>query len=473
MLDQLREHLQKTGLIPTGSRVLVGYSGGADSTCLLQLLHLLDVDIVAAHLHHSQRDEADAELEACEAFARSLGVEFISGKADIPAMSADLRIGLEEAGREARYAFFERAAAHFSCSLIATAHTRTDHVETILHHLVRGTGMAGLSGIPERRGDIVRPLLAFEREETREYCRENGLWFHDDPSNEDLSFARARIRHRVLPELRSINPGAVEAVARMAAIVSAEDRYLNGAAAAALETAEKPGNTELAFLTKDCEVQLDRRIVASLPEVLFRRAMRLAVEYLGGQLDSHQTQSLVHGFSTTDKGSVTAIGGTVVIEWTDDRMTLREVKTPAPFRHSLELPGEVESEEMNWRLVAFEGTPSARTLSRASLDAELDSAAIQGNLYFRSVKASDEMQPLGFAHRRKLSDLLSEARLSLSARGRLPLVCDLLGPLWAPGVCLSERVKKVETTRRVTVLRFEPITSLPGHNVETHRIGRA
>src|SRR4051794_31978473 len=120
MLDRFREHLETSLLIPEGAQVLVGYSGGADSTCLLHLLHEMQVSIVAAHLHHSQRHEADTELKLCQAFCEELGVPFVSGRADVPRMSRDLKIGVEEAGRRARYEFLESAAARIGCDLIAT-----------------------------------------------------------------------------------------------------------------------------------------------------------------------------------------------------------------------------------------------------------------------------------------------------------------------------------------------------------------
>ncbi|RYG30390.1 tRNA(Ile)-lysidine synthetase, partial [bacterium] len=123
MLEKLRAHLERTGLIPGGVRVLVGYSGGADSTCMLHLLHRLGFDIVAAHLHHGQREEADREAALCEAFCTEIDVPFVSGRADVPRISREAGIGLEEAGRNARYEFFRQAAFRLECELIATAHT--------------------------------------------------------------------------------------------------------------------------------------------------------------------------------------------------------------------------------------------------------------------------------------------------------------------------------------------------------------
>src|SRR5205085_2588729 len=123
---------------------------------------------------------------------------------------------------------------------------------------------------PERRDDIVRPLLPFSREETRGYCKEHGFWTHDDPANSDVSFSRARIRHRVLKELRTINPGFDVAVERMVRIVSEEDRFLNGMAATALGQAAIRLNGSLEFLTIDCEVAFEREKLTTLPPVLFK-----------------------------------------------------------------------------------------------------------------------------------------------------------------------------------------------------------
>ncbi|AIE83593.1 tRNA lysidine(34) synthetase TilS [Fimbriimonas ginsengisoli] len=458
MLDRFRRHLGASGLIPEGARVLVGYSGGADSTCLLHMLRVAGVDVVAAHLHHGQREEADTEMRLCEAFAESLDIPFVSGRADVPRMSQELGMGLEEAGREARYGFFRQAAYQLDCQLIATAHTRNDHVETMLLNLTRGTGLTGLGGIPERREEIVRPILIFSREQTRAYCEENGFWFHDDPANSDLSFSRARIRHRVLPELRSINPAADSALMRLASLVQEEDRFLSGMAAAALEQSEISVNGELKFLTEDVEVYFDRGRLSGLPPVLFRRAIRLAVEALEASLDHEQTSILLSGIASQERGSVTADGGEVVVEWTPELVGARRLQPTQPFRYALTIPGETMSDEFGWQFTAFEEAYDQVSPARAELSTRIDRRKTKGTLYFRTAGSGDTMRPLGFSGQRKLSDLLSESGLTPAARSRLPIVCDLVGPIWAPGVCLDERVRPEASTDLVLTVRFARIS---------------
>ncbi len=457
MQSRFLEHLERSHLIMTGAKILVGYSGGADSTCLLHLLKSCGFDVIGGHLHHGQREEADKELKLCEAFCQELDIPFVSGKADVPRMSSDLKIGIEEAGRMARYNFLEQAARRLECDHIATAHTRTDNVETILLNLTRGTGPQGLAGIPARRETIVRPLLNFSRSETAAYCGENGLWFHNDPGNENIDFSRVRIRERVVPELALINPAVEESIVRCAGILDSEDRFLNGAAAAALEQSEVVLNGNLAFLTKDLELGFSKSSLTGLPSVLFKRAVRLAFESLGAPIDFDQTEILARSI-WMDHGSVTADGGQVVCEWGGDLIHFRVLRPTEPFRFGITCPGETESGEFGWKIVARHSTPSGTSQVRKSLTVEIPKIQVHGDLYFRTSQAGDSMQPFGFDGTRKLSDLLSEAGLTPAARVRLPLICDFLGPIWAPGVCFSNRMYMNAECDAVIALSFEPIS---------------
>ncbi|MCE9559419.1 MAG: tRNA lysidine(34) synthetase TilS [Armatimonadetes bacterium] len=459
-LDNLNVHLSRTGLLPPGSTVVVGYSGGADSTALLHLLHLAGYDVIAAHLHHGMRVEADTELKLCEAFAQELGIPFVSGRADIPKMAADFGIGLEEAGRNARLEFLQRSALQLAADWIATGHTRDDQIETVLFHIARGSGLAGLAGIPEVRQNIVRPILPFSRAETRRYCDENGFWTHDDPSNTDLSFSRARIRHRVVPEMRLVHPGFDEAVVRLSQIAGEEDRFLNGAAAAALEQAERPVNGNLGFLTRDCEIILQTAMLRGFPEVLLRRGIRLVAEALGAQASFDQVALTIAGIANNGTGSVTLEGGDVTITWDPEVVHAQIIKPDEPYRFPLTVPGETLSEEFGWKFTVYSTPPSDFKREPRSLEVVLDAGAVKGSLYFRTLQAGDRMIPLGMSQEKLVADILSDQHITSAGRKRLPIVCDLVGPVWIPGCAMSERVKIRPESEKGMLLRFGPALDL-------------
>lgn len=459
-LDSLQAHLDQSGLIPAGSRVLVGYSGGPDSTCLLHALKSLGFDVVAAHLHHGQRAEADDERDRCQAFAETLGVDFVAGAADVPYIAHTMKMTLEEAGRHARYDFFHRAILHSECNLIATAHTADDHAETILLNATRGSGMSGLAGIPAQAGRIIRPLLPFRRSDTVEYCAANSLWTHDDPANIDLKHSRARVRHKVMPELEQINPATVKCLARMAAIVREEDQYLNSMAAALLEQSEERLNGDLHFLTKDCEVMLSLERLQGGPPVLVGRGLRLIASYLGANLDFDQTSTLLGMVATSKAGSVTCEGGAVVFEVDASHLHARELTPVEPYQYPLTMPGETVSDEFGWQFLVHPVAVPSDPRRVSSLEAVLDQRKLRGNLFFRSQRPKDTIVPLGMDGSKPISQVLSDAKLTAAARSRLPIVYDMIGPIWVPGICIAERVRIDSTTELAIRLEFAPISGL-------------
>ncbi len=450
------EHLAATGLWPPEGRVLVGYSGGADSACLVQLLASTGHDIVAAYLHHGMREEADKEQELCAAFCESLKVQFVSGRADVPAISKEQKVGLEEAGRIARYTFLRQAANQLGCVRIATAHTRTDHTETVLLHVIRGSGRRGLGGIAEQSGDIIRPLLPFDREEIRAYCDQEGLWYFDDPANVDPRFARSRLRKDVFPVLKELNPAVNEAIARLAGIMREEDVFLDGAAAGALERLEVALNGPLGFLARDVEIGLDLPHLRLLPPDLLRRGLRLCFETLGGELDFAKTEILLRGVLEHTSGSVTSEGGEVVGEWTSQELAIRRLEPTKEFEIESTIPGQIDGLDLGWLIELFDEPYSDQVSERMAMIAFIDKDAIRGTVLARSIKPGDRMQPLGFEGRRKISDILGESGLTVAARRRLPILADENGPFWVPGISLDDRIRVVSTTKNVLKLVIGP-----------------
>ncbi|MDQ2941552.1 MAG: tRNA lysidine(34) synthetase TilS [Chloroflexota bacterium] len=219
--------------IPTGAALLLAVSGGPDSMALMQgAARLGRWRLSVAHLDHGLRPDSAADASFVTDAAAALDLSCTVRRTDVAALAAGRGRSLEEVGREARYRFLEEVAT--GDVLIATAHTADDSAETILLNLVRGSGLTGASGIPQRRGRVVRPLIGERRASLRRALDEAGIAYRLDPTNDQLDAARNRVRHEVMPALERLNPAAVEALTRFGRLAADDDALLDGIAAAEL-----------------------------------------------------------------------------------------------------------------------------------------------------------------------------------------------------------------------------------------------
>jgi tRNA(Ile)-lysidine synthase len=252
-----------------GSAIILAVSGGPDSTALLHgaaaLAPAHDWRLSVAHLDHALRSTSADEAASVAAGAARLGLPVEVRRTDVSALAAGEHRSLEDAGRQARYRFFEEvAAAHGPDTLIATAHTADDAAETILLRLARGSGVRGLRGIPARRGRIVRPLLHARRATLRGALDAAGIAYLHDPSNDDKAHARNRVRAELLPAIERLNPAAVEALVRFGRLAADDDDLLDVLAAA-----------ELAARRDSADGSIDWHRPPA--RALGRRALRLAI----------------------------------------------------------------------------------------------------------------------------------------------------------------------------------------------------
>jgi tRNA(Ile)-lysidine synthase len=222
----------RNDLLEPGKPILVALSGGADSVCLLHVLLDLKIRLEACHVNHKLRGEAsDNDEQFVRELCAKLGIKLHVREIDVKARQKKHQ-SLEEAAREARYAYFEEIGAN---SLIATAHTADDNVETVLLNLVRGTGLRGLCGIPPVRGNIIRPLIEVTREEVEAYLKEKGVEFITDETNFSDEFTRNNLRLNVIPLLEKINPVLNVRTTRMCESLRLDEEYLHEIAVCALE----------------------------------------------------------------------------------------------------------------------------------------------------------------------------------------------------------------------------------------------
>ena len=231
--NKILETIKKYNLITSGDTILVAVSGGPDSMCLLDnLLKLKDVlevkEIVVAHLNHMIRQEAKEETEYVEEYCNKNNIRCFVKYEDIIKEAKEQKIGTEEAGRKARYDFFEQIASKTNANKIAIAHNKNDNVETVFMHMLRGSGISGLTGIkPYREGKYIRPLIKCSRDEIEEYCTKEKLNPKYDKTNNDNTYTRNRIRNELIPYIKKeFNPNIIETIDRLSELILDEENYM-------------------------------------------------------------------------------------------------------------------------------------------------------------------------------------------------------------------------------------------------------
>ncbi|MCS6920192.1 MAG: tRNA lysidine(34) synthetase TilS [Fimbriimonadales bacterium] len=473
ILQRMLAAIEERSLLPpTGGVVIVGYSGGADSTALLHLLtrvqDSLNIQLHAAHLHHGMRPEADADVQVCQAVCQQLGVPLHVERVDVPALAQAQRISHEEAGRNARYAFFERLACQIDAVAVALAHTRDDQIETILINLLRGTGPRGLCGMPYKRDRIIRPLLDATREQTHHYCAVQNLPTVFDSTNLDPHQLRRRVRAELVPLLRDLSPAFDKHLLRLAAILEREEAWWE----AFLTSFSSP------LSVNGEEGQLLRASFASLHPALQRRVLREWLRpHLGTlHLPPFETLEAIREAALCGARASWQLSPTLRLTTDENALTLHpnapepvSYEYPVPLNAPIFIPEagvwlEIRSTDSPVRAPAPpSGTDSPVRAHFSSLctdktvratSAHLDADAVQGTLIVRNARRGERFQPLGMPAPKKLSDIFIDRKIPKAERWRLPLLCDEAGVLWIPGYTIAERAKITPQTQRVLQVRL-------------------
>lgn len=231
MKNKVIETIKKYGLIQAKDKIVLGVSGGPDSITMLDILRQIqeefDFEIVVAHINHMIRKEAIQDEEYVKKYCEKNSIEFFVKRIDVMSVANNRKIGTEEAGRFVRYEFFDEILKQTESNKIAIAHNKNDKVETIIMHLLRGSGLSGLKGIEPIRENVIRPLIECERKEIEKYCDENRLEPRIDKTNFENDYTRNKIRNIVIPYIeKELNPNIIETIDRLSEVVKKEDRYL-------------------------------------------------------------------------------------------------------------------------------------------------------------------------------------------------------------------------------------------------------
>jgi tRNA(Ile)-lysidine synthase len=482
----IRRTIRQHALARADTRVLVALSGGADSVALLHLLCEMERsgDILvagAAHLHHGLRGaDADADQAFCRALAERLNVRFVTSRVEVASLAREQQRSIEDAARSARYAFLERAADEVGADAIATAHTLDDQAETFLLRLLRGTATRGLGSIRPRVGRVIRPVLDIRRAELRRFLEARGEAFREDATNADVSIARNRVRHELIPYIESrFSHAAPELLARQAALARDDEDFLRQLAIesdrrvvlreSSLELHPDvgvptpdlgPWTSDLGPRTSDLGLDLDAAALAEMHRAVASRVAYHVLTRLGGgrHIGSDHVERLLGLAEVGQEGSAISLPGQYA-QRLGSVITLRPGRGPVSegsnsFVFSLSIPGEVEWRPQRCAIAAEAVSGSQARLAARGPEVGVSVAALALPLAIRSRRSGDRFRPLGAPGVRKLQDFLVDRKVPRSERDALPLVVDSRDRIvWVVGHSVAEDFRVIDPSAGVLLLK--------------------
>lgn len=424
---EVQGSIKETGLLEPGARVLAMLSGGADSVCLLHaLLDLIGPSaLIALHVNHGLRPGAAADERFCAELCDALGVPL-----EVERVQIGTRGNVEALAREARYGVAEKVRRDAGLARIATGHTASDQVETVLYRLVSSPGRRALLGMQPRNGAVIRPLLGVTSEQARAYCRAAGLAWREDETNLDTGLARNRLRLDVLPALREIHPATDANLLSTIEQLTEESEVLERMVDEAIEqvgAGGQPPAVEAARL-RELAPALRRLVLRRMAEAAARGPLPLRT----GRVEEIEALAARGGTAALDLGG----GVRVVSEYGLLRFTAG-VDAPEPEPVRMAVPGRCRFG--SWEVACdLEGTDSRSRVVTPD-EALVDAGRLAEELTVRSWRSGDRMRPLGLGGTKSLQDLFTDRKVPRGLRRTLPVIESDGEIVWVAGVAVSER----------------------------------
>lgn len=445
-------------LFGTGETVVVAVSGGADSVALLDLLTQLDAEqlnLVVAHLNHGLRGaESDGDENFVAALAEGYGLTFVAKRVDVAAFAAKERLSLEDAGRKARYAFFDESARAHGATSIALAHHQDDQAETVLIRLLRGSGGSGLSAMASSAQKLRRPLLQVSRAEIERYLKLRGITWRTDATNADTAILRNSIRHELIPLLRRYNPKVSQRLAATAEILASDEELLEQLTSAAYQRLADCHGAAIAFSTEP---------LLREPRALRLRLYRRALQELRGDLmriGTAHLEAIDRLAASTRPNARAKLPGACFVSRCYDTLNFARSDLPAGVAWEHVVAGEGEHPLPRGGRLTVQRIPRPHQPETASrLVAYLSPEAAPFPWLLRSFAPGDRFIPLGMTGAQKIKDLFINEKIPPLMRSRIPLLVSGGEIIWVPGVRMGEKARITAATGavlRVEILEITP-----------------
>ena len=466
--------INKYHLIKSNNSVVVGVSGGPDSVALLNILHSinsaknLQCRFYVAHLNHQLRGKSSEEdAQFVENLSKELSLPFILKNVNIQEIANQTKRSIEETARIERYKFFTESSQKYNASAVAVGHTADDNAETILHRIIRGTGISGLEGIPIKRPlttdstiQIVRPLLFTWRKEIIDYLGKEHRNYRTDTSNYETIYLRNKIRLELIPLLeKQYNPNIKNTLIQLGQIFTANNEYLSPEAkkilkSSTMESAAGSYALNTHFLTKQPKI---------LQHLVFQEILNILQIPLKEITYEHYTK-ILNEIAKKGKGRHFLLPGKLYL-WHEHGMLYFKKDLPSKPRMPLlsEIPiqipgttpihplGQLVSEILDIKDLSLDVYKKTKTPGEEIFDLQ----GITMPLAVRGRKEGDTISPLGTHGHKKIKDLFIDKKIPLKERDTIPIVVMNDRPIWVIGICMDNRVKVTSHTRKILKLSFQ------------------
>jgi len=452
LLEIVRSTLERYSMVDHGGGVVVGVSGGPDSVAMLHLLNALKSEmsfwIVVAHLDHKLRARSFDDAEFVRSMTERMGIRAEFNSVDVRNLASEKGVSVEEAGRRARYAFFEKVRTAVGARVIATAHHKDDELETFFLRIFRGSSLTGLRGIPPVRGKIVRPLIRARRMEILRYLEDEAIPYNIDPTNLGTDTDRNFIRNRLFPIIREGFPGFRNPLGRTLDLVGEEEDFLNDEATRLYASAVSLIETGMELKIADLD---------DAPPVLAARVILRALYDLSGpetRWTRRHLDLILETFSGGNPSTRLDLPGGVILRKEYGRLILSKAPLEAPYSLApitVDGPGtiKVPGTGFSFRIRIHQNRSSLPVFLDGRKQSVFDADNVPFPLTIRSPRPGDMFRPWGMVGTTKLKKVLIDLKVPRRQRSKLPLLVSGGRILWIPGIRRSREARLRPETRRI------------------------
>lgn len=448
LIKKIKKNISENSIIDEKDRILVGLSGGPDSIFLLYILHnYFNNQLIITHINHKLRGvDSDLDEKFVRTISQKLKIPLYVIREDVKKLSNENKKSIEEVGREVRFSFFDKTLKVENFNKIALGHNLDDNVETILINFIKGSGTKGLIGIPEKRDNIIHPIINIKKEEILKFLEENKIEYRVDKTNFEIDFLRNKVRNYLLPIIeKEFNKNFKEKILSLSNILKVEDRFLDN-------LVENIKNDLMEF--ENDFIKIDNKKFQKLDLSLKRRLIRKAIDYFNRDLREYPLEHIDKVISLENKktGKEIELPFNLIAVKDKNKIIIEKKGVEIPNFY-IEIPdiGLYELAGMKIELTLVEKISKVKDIFTSFFDYD----KIEFPIKFRKPKFGEKFKPLGLKEEKKIQDFFVDNGIPKSVRWNLPILLDKKDDiLWIVGVRISDDYKVTNLTKRVICIKI-------------------